>query len=71
MAGHIGEFKKAGGPNTCEYIATSQDRGDFLIQVAWPLSWSEDGVAPPNDPEPQTLFVMHSINNARHELIPA
>lgn len=35
-------------PNTCQYTART-DRGDYLIQVAWPLCWSEDRVAPEDD----------------------
>lgn len=41
-------------PNTCQYTAKS-DRGDYIIQVAWPLCWTEDRVAPENDPAPSTV----------------
>ncbi len=37
--------------NTSEYIAQTE-RGDFLVQVAWPLCWSEDRVRPENDTQP-------------------
>ncbi|KAI8651457.1 hypothetical protein NCS55_01390600 [Fusarium keratoplasticum] len=35
-------------PNTCEWIAHTK-RGDYLVQVAWPLCWGEDRVAPENE----------------------
>ena len=38
-------------PNTLEYIAKT-DRGDFLIQVAWPLTWNEDRMRPAEDQKP-------------------
>ncbi|TID21348.1 Ferri-bacillibactin esterase BesA [Venturia nashicola] len=50
-------LERASGPNTCQYV-TETDRGHFLVQVAWPLNWSESGVPPPNDETPQTLFVV-------------
>ncbi|CAM1507630.1 Fc.00g072710.m01.CDS01 [Cosmosporella sp. VM-42] len=35
-------------PNTCEYTAQT-DRGDYLVQVAWPLCWGEDRIPPENE----------------------
>lgn len=52
----LSQLEKAAGPNTCQYVAKSPDRGDFLVQVAWPLAWSKDGVPPEDDPTPQTLY---------------
>lgn len=57
MAREITCLEKAAGPNTCQYIAKSAERGDFLIQVAWPLTWSKEGIPPEDDPIPQTLYV--------------
>ncbi|OAA71424.1 hypothetical protein ISF_01975 [Cordyceps fumosorosea ARSEF 2679] len=37
--------------NSTEYIARTE-RGEFLVQVAWPLSWSQDRVRPENDSRP-------------------
>ena len=54
----ISRLEKAAAPNSCQYIAKSVDRGDFLVQVAWPLAWSEDGNPPEDDPTPQTLYVV-------------
>lgn len=54
MTKGLRELERASGPNTCQYVAHTV-RGDFLIQVAWPLSWSDTGVPPPNDGTPQTL----------------
>ena len=31
-------------PNTLEWLAKTK-RGDYLVQVAWPLCWGEDRVA--------------------------
>lgn len=41
-------LKDAGLPNTCEYTAHTK-RGEYLIQVAWPLCWGEDRVPPENE----------------------
>lgn len=62
---------KAAGPNTCQYIAKTANRGDFLIQVAWPLAWSEEGVPPSDDPAPQTLYVgsMVSLRGMSNEIL--
>ncbi|KAF5010526.1 hypothetical protein FDECE_3343 [Fusarium decemcellulare] len=35
-------------PNTCEWTAHTK-RGDYLVQVAWPLCWGEDRIAPENE----------------------
>lgn len=32
-------------PNTIEWLGQAA-AGDYLVQVAWPLSWGEDRVAP-------------------------
>jgi len=56
MTPPINILETAAGPNTCQWIAKSVDRGDFLIQVAWPLAWSKEGVPQENDPEPQTMY---------------
>ncbi|KAF7544674.1 hypothetical protein G7Z17_g9759 [Cylindrodendrum hubeiense] len=43
-------------PNTCQYTAKT-DRGDYIVQIAWPLIWSEDRV--PHKEEPvNTLYVV-------------
>lgn len=41
-------------PNTCQYTART-NRGDYLIQVAWPLGWGEDRVQPKDDAPISTL----------------
>lgn len=35
-------------PNTLEWLAKTK-RGDYLVQVAWPLCWGEDRVAAENE----------------------
>jgi hypothetical protein len=35
-------------PNTLEWLAKTK-RGDYLVQVAWPLCWGEDRVASENE----------------------
>ncbi|KAH8680332.1 Alpha/Beta hydrolase protein [Ilyonectria robusta] len=43
-------------PNTCQYTAKT-DRGDYIVQVAWPLIWGEDRV--PHKEEPvNTIYVV-------------
>lgn len=32
-------------PNTCQYAAETA-RGPYVIQVAWPLCWTEDRLPP-------------------------
>ncbi|KAF7557938.1 hypothetical protein G7Z17_g329 [Cylindrodendrum hubeiense] len=45
-------------PNTCQYQART-DRGDYLIQVAWPLCWGADRTPLENDAYPiSSLYVM-------------
>ncbi|KAM3518215.1 hypothetical protein NHJ13051_008358 [Beauveria bassiana] len=43
--------------NTCEYTAETE-RGDFLVQVAWPLCWGEDRVRPEDDHRPISTFYL-------------
>lgn len=35
-------------PNTTEWLAQTH-RGDYLVQVAWPLSWNDDRTGPKED----------------------
>lgn len=35
-------------PNTTEWTAHTP-RGDYLVQVAWPLHWNEDRTGPEDD----------------------
>ncbi|KAH7176857.1 Alpha/Beta hydrolase protein [Dactylonectria macrodidyma] len=43
-------------PNTCQYTAKT-DRGDYIVQVAWPLIWGEDRVPQKEEPV-NTLYVV-------------
>lgn len=38
----------AHAPNTCQSTVRTH-RGDFLVQVAWPLKWNEDRTIPEDD----------------------
>ncbi|KAK7417726.1 hypothetical protein QQX98_004382 [Neonectria punicea] len=44
-------------PNTCQYTART-DRGDYIVQVAWPLAWSKDRVPPEDDNPVSTIYVV-------------
>ncbi|KAH6658285.1 siderophore esterase IroE [Truncatella angustata] len=41
-------LERAHPPNTCQYTAHSS-RGDYLVQIAWPLRWGEDRNPPESD----------------------
>lgn len=45
----VAKMEHAHLPNTCQYTAKT-DRGDYIVQVAWPLIWGEDRV--PHKEEP-------------------
>lgn len=53
---HTIHLDQGRAPNTCQYT-TETPRGDYLIQIAWPLCWSEDRVPPEDDPPASILFV--------------
>ncbi|KKY34646.1 putative siderophore esteraselike protein [Diaporthe ampelina] len=38
----------AHAPNTCQSVARTH-RGDFLVQVAWPLKWNQDRTIPEDE----------------------
>lgn len=38
----------AHAPNTCQSVVRTP-RGDFLVQVAWPLKWNEDRTLPEDE----------------------
>lgn len=38
----------AHAPNTCQSIVRTH-RGDFLVQVAWPLKWNQDRTIPEDE----------------------
>ncbi|KAM5344265.1 hypothetical protein ACJ41O_012802 [Fusarium nematophilum] len=44
-------------PNTCQYHAKTK-RGDYIVQVAWPLRWDEDRVPPKDDPEASIIYLV-------------
>ncbi|KAL1870708.1 hypothetical protein Daus18300_005028 [Diaporthe australafricana] len=41
-------FQAAHAPNTCQSIVRTH-RGDFLVQVAWPLKWNQDRTLPEDE----------------------
>ncbi|KAG6102364.1 hypothetical protein E4U14_006692 [Claviceps sp. LM454 group G7] len=43
-------------PNTCQYTAKTR-QGDYVVQVAWPLSWTEDRKPRKNDASTSILYV--------------
>lgn len=45
----VAKMEHAHLPNTCQYTAKT-DRGDYIVQIAWPLIWGEDRV--PHKEEP-------------------
>lgn len=53
-------------PNTLEWVERTK-RGDYLVQVAWPLSWGEDRVAPPTE-KVKTLYVKRFITLSRVQI---
>ncbi|KAI5864844.1 Alpha/Beta hydrolase protein [Durotheca rogersii] len=44
-------------PNAGQYVVQTS-RGDYVIQVAWPLCWTEDRVAPEGDPPVSTFYLV-------------
>ncbi|KAK7430649.1 hypothetical protein QQZ08_002691 [Neonectria magnoliae] len=44
-------------PHSCQYTARTR-RGDYLVQIAWPLCWNEDRVPPKDDPPVSTIYVV-------------
>ncbi|XWW93470.1 hypothetical protein V2A60_001403 [Cordyceps javanica] len=58
MAPEVTAVRQGYLQNSSEYIAQTE-RGDFLVQIAWPLCWSEDRVRPQNDTGPvSTLYLV-------------
>ncbi|PSR80249.1 Alpha/Beta hydrolase protein [Coniella lustricola] len=49
----------AHAPNTCQSIVRTS-RGDFLVQVAWPLKWNTDRTLPANETAHQEISTMYS-----------
>jgi hypothetical protein len=47
-------------PNSCQH-AIQTTRGAYLIQIAWPLCWSEDRVPTESDIPISTLLVTLDI----------
>lgn len=43
-------FQDAHAPNTCQSTVRTH-RGDFLVQVAWPLKWNQDRTPPEDEKE--------------------
>lgn len=47
----------AHGPNTCQSVVRTR-RGDFLVQVAWPLHWNQDRTLPEGEAARQDISIM-------------
>ncbi|KAG6033905.1 hypothetical protein E4U40_004671 [Claviceps sp. LM458 group G5] len=44
-------------PNTCQYTAKTR-QGDYVVQIAWPLSWTEDRKPRKNDASTSILYLV-------------
>ncbi|KAF4976796.1 hypothetical protein FZEAL_6577 [Fusarium zealandicum] len=43
--------------NSCQFTLPTR-RGDYVIQVSWPLCWSEDRIPPEEDGKVSTIYVV-------------
>lgn len=55
--GRVANEDHARLPNTTQWLAHTK-RGDYLVQVAWPLSGNEDRTGPEDDTV-STMFVIN------------
>ncbi|KAJ6788009.1 hypothetical protein PWT90_01121 [Aphanocladium album] len=57
MAEIVTELREGYLHNTAEYVVRT-DSGEFLVQLAWPLAWTEDRKRPENEDKPVSTFYL-------------